>query len=462
MDKFSLPHDSKMLTRDFTFGVATSSYQIEGGVAEGGRTPSIWDSFCRTPGKVDNGDTGDVACDHFHLWKQDIAMIKSLGVDAYRLSIAWPRIMPTDGVVNQEGLAFYERIIDECHALGMKVSVTLYHWDLPQYLEDKGGWLNRETAYKFAVYADVVSQHFGDKIDSYTTLNEPFVSAFLGYRWGEHAPGIKGESEGFLASHHLMLGHGLAMPMLRKNAPKAQCGVVFNASPSYPLTEADQAAAEYNEAENYQWFIDPVLKGEYPAVVMEKRKMHMPMILKGDLEIISAPVDYIGINYYSRNVAKFDDKGNVKTVPQTEAEKTYIGWEVYPQGLTDLMVRLNDRYDNLPPIYITENGAAGNDKLIDGVVNDEQRVRYLQNHLVAVDSAIKAGVNIAGYYVWSLMDNFEWAYGYTQRFGIVYVDYETQERTLKQSALAYQNMLKERNQLFAQEQQLTQACAEEI
>ncbi|MGR5119507.1 GH1 family beta-glucosidase [Vibrio astriarenae] len=444
MNKYQLPQDSKLRSPEFVFGVATSSYQIEGGVMEGGRTPSIWDTFCKKPGAVDNGDNGDVACDHYHLWKQDIEMIQGLGVDAYRLSIAWPRILPRDGEVNPEGLAFYEQIIDECHARGLKVFVTLYHWDLPQYLEDKGGWLNRETAYKFAEYAEVVSRHFGDKIDVYTTLNEPFVSAFLGYRWGEHAPGIKGEKEGFLASHHLMLGHGLAMPVLRKNAPKSKHGVVFNAAPGYALTPADQAAADYADAENYQWFIDPVLKGEYPALVLDKRADVLPMILEGDLDIISAPVDYIGINYYSRNLVHFNEQGDVQKVIPEGAECTYIGWEIYPQGLRDLMVRLNERYDNLPPIYITENGAAGNDELTHNKVNDEQRVRYFQSHLEALDEAVKAGVRIDGYFAWSLMDNFEWAFGYCQRFGIVHVDYNTQQRTLKQSAIAYRNMLLER------------------
>ncbi|CAM4284630.1 GH1 family beta-glucosidase [Vibrio agarivorans] len=444
MNKYQLPQDSKLRSPEFVFGVATSSYQIEGGVMEGGRTPSIWDTFCKKPGAVDNGDNGDVACDHYHLWKQDIEMIQGLGVDAYRLSIAWPRILPRDGEVNPEGLAFYEQIIDECHARGLKVFVTLYHWDLPQYLEDKGGWLNRETAYKFAEYAEVVSRHFGDKIDVYTTLNEPFVSAFLGYRWGEHAPGIKGEREGFLASHHLMLGHGLAMPVLRKNAPKSKHGVVFNASPGYALTPADQAAADYADAENYQWFIDPVLKGEYPALVLDKRADVLPMILEGDLDIISAPVDYIGINYYSRNLVHFNEQGDVQKVIPEGAECTYIGWEIYPQGLRDLMVRLNERYDNLPPIYITENGAAGNDELTQNKVNDEQRVRYFQSHLEALDEAVKAGVRIDGYFAWSLMDNFEWAFGYCQRFGIVHVNYNTQQRTLKQSAIAYRNMLLER------------------
>lgn len=444
MNQYQIPKDSTLRSKEFVFGVATSSYQIEGGIQEGGRTPSIWDTFCNTPGKVDNGDSGAVACDHYHLWQQDIELIADLGVDAYRLSIAWPRILPQDGVVNPQGLAFYEQIIDECHARGMKVYVTLYHWDLPQYLEDKGGWLNRETAYKFAHYAEVVSRYFGNKIDVYSTLNEPFVAAFLGYRWGIHAPGIVGDKEGFLASHHLMLGHGLAMPILRANAPQSKHGVVFNATPSYPVTEEDKGAAEYCDAGNYHWFVDPVLKGEYPELIREQHQADMPMILPGDLEIISAPVDYIGINYYTRSLARYTQNGKVETVKRDDVESTYIGWEIYPQGLTDLLLRFRERYDNLPPIYITENGAAGNDCLVDGKVHDDQRVAYFQSHLEAVDNAIKAGVRVDGYFAWSLMDNFEWSFGYQQRFGIVHVDYQTQKRTLKQSAIAYRNMLLER------------------
>lgn len=444
INKYQLPKDSQLLTSEFVFGVATSSYQIEGGVNEGGRTPSIWDTFCKTPGKVDKGDNGDVACDHYHLWKQDIDMIAGLGVDAYRLSISWPRILPQDGVINPEGLEFYEQIIDECHARGLKVYVTLYHWDLPQYIGDRGGWLNRETAFKFAEYADVVSAYFGNKIDVYTTLNEPFVAAFLGYRWGEHAPGIKGEKEGYLAAHHLMLAHGLAIPVLRKNAPESKHGIVFNATPSYPVSDQDQAAADYCEAENFHWFMDPVLKGKYPSLVVEKQQVNMPMILEGDLEIMSAPVDYIGINYYTRSVARFNEHNEIETIKPEGAEFTHIGWEIYPQGLTDLLVRIDQRYDNVPPLYVTENGAAGNDSIIDGEVNDEQRVRYFQTHLEAVDNAIRAGVRVDGYFAWSLMDNFEWAFGYEQRFGIVHVDYKTQKRTLKQSAIAYRNMLLER------------------
>ncbi|SDH01653.1 beta-glucosidase [Vibrio xiamenensis] len=446
MNSYQLAEDSKLNQPEFVFGVATSSYQIEGGVNLGGRTASIWDTFCRQPGAVDNGDNGDVACDHFHLWQQDIDMIADLGVDAYRLSIAWPRILPRDGELNPQGLNFYQQIIDACHARGVKVFVTLYHWDLPQYLQDKGGWLNRETAYKFAEYAEVVSAHFGDQIDVYTTLNEPFVAAFLGYRWGVHAPGIKGEREGFLASHHMLLGHGLAMPILRRNAPNAKHGIVFNASPSYPLTPSDQGAADYSEAEGYHWFMDPVLKGEYPFEVVERQSDNMPMILAGDLDLISAPVDYVGINYYTRHVCRYNENGDIVNVEQPSAEHTYIGWEIYPQGLTDLLVRIHQRYEDLPPMYITENGAAGNDELKNGEVVDQQRTRYFQTHLEAVDNAIRQGVDIQGYFAWSLMDNFEWAFGYCQRFGIVHVDYQTQKRTLKHSAIAYRNMLLARKQ----------------
>lgn len=445
MNKYQLPHDSSMLSKDFVFGVATSSYQIEGGVTADGRCPSIWDTFCLRPNTVDNNDNGDIACDHYHLWKQDITMIKELGVDAYRFSIAWPRIIDKDGIVNTAGLAFYERIIDECRQQGLKVYVTLYHWDLPQYLEDRGGWLNRETAYKFAEYANIVSQYFGNKIDCYTTLNEPFVSAFLGYRWGIHAPGIKGEKEGFQASHHLLLAHGLAMPLLRQNAPASKHGIVLNVTPAYPETKADENAAKYEDAESCHWFMEPILHGNYPDLVLEKQKENLPVILEKDLQIISAPIDYLGINFYTRSVVRYGSNRQIQSVSQNDAEHTHIGWEVYPQALTDVLLRIHHYYKELPPIFITENGAAVNDKLVDGEVHDEQRIRYFQAHLNAVNNAIKSGVKVSGYFAWSLMDNFEWAFGYQQRFGLVYVDYATQKRTLKHSAIAYRNMLEDRS-----------------
>ncbi|CAH0528847.1 GH1 family beta-glucosidase [Vibrio hippocampi] len=450
--KYQIPADSKLIEPNFVFGVATSSYQIEGGVREGGRTPSIWDTFCRKAGVVNNFDNGDVACDHYHLWQHDIAMIADLGVDAYRLSVSWSRILPQDGVVNPQGLEFYSNIIDECHRKGLKVYVTLYHWDLPQYLEDKGGWLNRETAYKFAQYADVVSQFFGHKIDVYTTLNEPFVSAFLGYRWGIHAPGVKGDKQGFQAAHHLMLAHGLAMPVLRRNAPNSLHGLVVNVCPAYPVNSTDVAAAEFKAADGYLWFIDPVFTGQYPEVVCKKLVEYMPLILEGDMEIISAPLDYLGINYYSREVIGTNPDGQPEIAPQTEAEHTFIGWEVYPRGLTDVLVLLKQRYANLPPMYITENGAACDDEQEGGVIHDDQRIAYYQTHLTALDEAIRQGVDIRGYFAWSLMDNFEWAFGYSQRFGIVHVDYQTQERTLKNSALAFRGMLKQRKKTISSSQ----------
>lgn len=445
MHSYQIPENSALRSPDFIFGVSTSSYQIEGGVHEGGRGVSIWDTFSHREGTIENNDNGDVACDHYHLWEQDIEMIHDLGVDAYRLSIAWPRIVPEEGVVNAQGLAFYKKIIDACHAKGIKVFVTLYHWDLPQYLEDRGGWLNRETAYKFAAYADIVSAFFGDRIDVYTTLNEPLVSSYLGYRLGIHAPGIKGDKEGFQASHHLMLAHGLAMPVLRKNAPNSRHGLVINAGPAYPESPSDQDAADYFDAEFWHWFIDPVLKGEYPAAVLERQSQNRPLILKGDLDIISAPIDYLGINYYSRFVVRFTPDHQIEVVDQENVEKTLMGWEIYPQGLTDLLVRIKERYQHLPPIYITENGASGDDKVDEnGEVHDEQRIRYVQEHLNALDTAIKRGVRVDGYFAWSLMDNFEWAYGYRQRFGMVHVDYQSQKRTLKDSAIAYKKMLKDR------------------
>lgn len=444
---FKLPDDSRMWRPEFEFGVATSSYQIEGAVDEDGRTPSIWDEFCQQPGAILDSENGDIACDHYHRWQQDIDLIASLNVDCYRLSIAWPRIIPEPGVVNAKGLAFYERLIDALKARGIKVFVTLYHWDLPQYLEDQGGWLNRETAYRFAEYARVIAHHFGNKIDIYATLNEPMCSAWLGYRFGTHAPGKKGEQEGFLAAHHLLLAHGLAMPELRQWAPQARCGIVVNASPGFAASasQADQQAALDHDSEDHHWFIEPVLEGHYPASVLERYAAIMPDFASEDLKQIQQPIDFLGLNYYSRSLIRAEDGQPQKVTPAADVECTHIGWEIYPQGLTTLLTRLQQRYD-LPPIYIAENGAASNDHLIAGAVDDPQRVRYFQQHLMAVDEAIRKGVEVKAYYAWSLMDNFEWAYGYQQRFGLVYVDYTNQQRILKTSGRCYQQMLAARAQ----------------
>jgi len=442
---FNIPATSKLRDKTFTFGVATASFQIEGSSAADGRCESIWDRFCATPGKVLHGDKGEPACDHYRRLEQDLDLIESLGVDAYRFSIAWPRIEPSPGVWNEAGFAFYERLVDGLIARGIKPFATLYHWDLPQYLEDQGGWINRETAYKFAVYADKVSARLGNRVASYATFNEPWCSAFLGYRFGIHAPGLKSDRLGFQAAHHLLLAHGLALPAMRANAPKAQHGIVLNMTPSYANSDSpeDQWAAEFADAENTHTYLQPLLQGSYPTVVFDQHPDWAPTQLADDLAIMAAPIDFLGINYYTRGVIEKSATGDYQTVPQADA-KTDIGWSIYPAGLTDLLVDLNARYSNLPPVFITENGAADNTELVAGAVHDTMRTDYYNQHLNAVHQAIEAGVDIQGYFAWSLMDNFEWAYGYSQRFGIVHVDYQTQVRTIKTSGKSWQQFLADR------------------
>lgn len=430
----------------FTMGVATSSFQIEGGADS--REPCIWDTFCQQPGKIADQSDGLVACDHINRWPEDIDMIASLNVDAYRFSISWPRIIRADGSVNQDGLDFYIGILDALAERNIKAYVTLYHWDLPQYLEDEGGWLNRDTAFAFARYVDVVTQAFGDKVYSYATLNEPFCSAYLGYEAGIHAPGKVGKEYGKKAIHHLLLAHGLGMQVLRKNAPQTESGIVLNFTPFYPASdsEKDKAATQLAHIHFNDWYIRPIIEGEYPALLNELPAAHRPVIEDGDLEIIAQPIDFLGVNYYTR--AKVEDNGGEdphQLAPPADCEKTAMGWEVYPQGLTDLLLQLHRDF-TLPPLIITENGLASDDHMIDGVVDDQQRIRYLQSHMDAVSEAVRQGVNITGYFVWSLMDNFEWALGYEKRFGIVYVDYATQTRTLKNSALSLRRMLAPRKQ----------------
>ena len=442
---FNIPATSKLRDKTFTFGVATASFQIEGSSAADGRCESIWDRFCATPGKVLHGDKGEPACDHYRRLEQDLDLIESLGVDAYRFSIAWPRIEPSPGVWNEAGFAFYERLVDGLIARGIKPFATLYHWDLPQYLEDQGGWINRETAYKFAVYADKVSARLGNRVASYATFNEPWCSAFLGYRFGIHAPGLKSDRLGFQAAHHLLLAHGLALPAMRANAPKAQHGIVLNMTPSYANSDSpeDQLAAEFADAENTHTYLQPLLQGRYPTLVFAQHPDWAPIQLAEDLAIMAAPIDFLGINYYTRGVIEKSDSGDYQTVPQADA-KTDIGWSIYPAGLTDLLVDLNARYSNLPPVFITENGAADNTELVAGAVHDTMRTDYYNQHLNSVHQAIEAGVDIQGYFAWSLMDNFEWAYGYSQRFGIVHVDYQTQVRTIKTSGKSWQQFLADR------------------
>ncbi|MCC2616600.1 beta-glucosidase [Aestuariibacter halophilus] len=445
MTQFSLAHTSPLLAPGFTMGVATSSFQIEG--ATGKAEPCIWDRFCAQPGAIRDASDGLVACQHVELWQQDIDLIAGLGVDAYRFSVAWGRVMHRDGSLNPEGIAFYINILDALAARGIKAYVTLYHWDLPAYLEDQGGWLSRETAYRFRDYVRAVTEAFGDRVYSYATLNEPFCSAYLGYEVGIHAPGKASIKGGRQAAHHLLLAHGLAMQVLKQSAPNAEHGIVLNFSPTYPATDCDddrQAAMLADEKFNH-WYIQPLLEGKYPAYLQRLSSCDRPDIEEGDMAIIAQPLDFIGINYYTRMRCTLDSAGEPMEVgPPTGAETTAMGWEVYSQGLTDLLTRLHSRF-SLPPLLITENGAATDDELVDGAVVDEQRCRYLQHHFEAVEKAILAGVDIRGYFVWSLMDNFEWAEGYAKRFGIVYVDFDTQQRVLKSSAQALTHLLTQRN-----------------
>ena len=445
MNTISLPQNSKMLSKAFTYGVATAAFQIEGGIDE--RLPCIWDTFCGKEKTIADSSNGAVACDHFNRWQEDIELISHLGVDAYRLSISWPRVITKSGELNPAGVKFYTDILDELKRRNIKAFVTLYHWDLPQHLEDNGGWLNRETAYKFQQYADLISKAFGDRVYSYATLNEPFCSAYLGYEVGVHAPGKVGKEFGKKAAHHLLLAHGLAIQVLNKNCPNALNGIVLNFTPCYSVTDsaADIAASSYADDYFNQWYLQPIMQGKYPEIIHQLPKGNQPEILSGDMEIISTSLDFLGVNFYTRLFYKAPDESTTDAFIELEHQepKTDIGWEIYPKALSELLISLNEKY-TLPPIYITENGAAMADKLIDSEVNDVDRIDYYQRHLSEVDVAISKGVDIQGYFAWSLMDNFEWAEGYLKRFGIVYVDYESQERTIKSSGHAYKALISNR------------------
>jgi len=438
--KIIIPNNSRLHTPDFIYGVATASFQIEGGRQS--RTQNIWDSFCQSAEKIEDNSNGDVACNHFQLWEDDVELIRSLNVDAYRLSISWTRVLHNDGTLNNKGIDFYINLLDKLIEYGIKPFVTFYHWDLPQHLEDKGGWLNRDTAYHFRDYTDKISRIFKDRVYSYATLNEPYCSAHLGYQDGIHAPGIKGKQFGKKAAHHLLLAHGLAMQVLQINSPQSKNGIVVNVTPTYPATDniEDIKAANIADQDFNHWYIKPILDGKYPDLLDLMPEQHRPDILQDDLKIISTPIDYIGVNYYTRTViqASEDDFYDIKDpsiMPLTEMD-----WEVYPEGFYDILTRLNNEYQ-LPPVYLTENGAAMPDEIIADEVNDLDRIEFFQGHLEAVHRAIEAGVDIQCYFAWSLMDNFEWARGYTKRFGLVYVDYETQQRTIKQSGFAYRDFI---------------------
>ena len=444
MKDIKLPNTSPMLDRKFTFGTATSSFQIEGDAEN--RMESIWDVFCRTPGAVADNSDGAVACEHILRWREDVEMLKQLGVDAYRFSISWPRVMNQEGELNEKGVSFYIQLLDVLIEANIKPFVTLYHWDLPQYLEAKGGWLYRQTAYDFQNYADKITAALGERVYSYATFNEPFCSAYLGYEIGVHAPGRKGRKLGRTAAHHILLAHGLGMQVLRKNAPHALNGIVLNFTPCYSASdsEADELATEMADQYINQWYMQPVMEGSYPYVIDALADNEKPPIESGDMETICQPLDFIGINFYTRLHYSAPKKAeDLFHEHAHQAPMTDIGWEIYPEALRELLISLHKRY-KLPPVYITENGAAMADVLQDGMVDDEDRIDYYTGHLNAVNGAIEAGVKVSGYFAWSLMDNFEWAEGYEKRFGLVYVDFDTQERTFKNSAKAYQRLLASR------------------
>ncbi|MFG1603221.1 GH1 family beta-glucosidase [Actinoplanes sp. NPDC049265] len=415
----------------FEIGVSTAAYQIEGAVAEDGRGPSVWDTFAHTPGRVKNGDTGDVACDHYHRWPEDVALMADLGVDAYRFSIAWPRVQPTgSGAPNAAGLDFYERLVDALLQRGIAPLPTLFHWDLPQALEDQGGWLSRSTAERFAEYAGLVADRLGDRVHRWITLNEPVVHMAEGYAWGGGAPGKSLMFGALPVAHHQLLGHGLATTVLRERGA-TEVMITNNCSPVLPATddEADVMAAAVYDSFHNRLFNDPILLGTYPEMLGE---FLGDLIRDGDLATIHTPLDALGINYYNPTriaAAAADADLPFDPRPIEGVPTTAFGWPVVPGGLRDLLVGLKDTYgDALPPVYITENGCSTPDG-----TDDTFRIDYLRGHLDALRGAIEAGVDVRGYYIWSLMDNFEWREGYSQRFGLVRMDFETQQRTPKES-----------------------------
>jgi len=423
----------------FVWGTATAAYQVEGAAAEDGRGESIWDRFSATPGNVANGDTGAVACDTYHRYAEDIRLMHELGIGAFRLSVAWPRILPGGrGRVNQAGLDYYDRLVDDLLAGGLDPYLTLYHWDLPQALEEKGGWPVWDTVDAFTEYTEVVVARLGDRVRHWITQNEPWVISWLGYGLGVHAPGRQSERDALAAGHHVLLAHGKAAEVIRRVAPSAEVGITIDLVPTYPFSdgEADVEAARQSDGFRNRWFLDPVLGRGYPADMLERYAEILPPIADGDLETIAAPLDFLGVNYYTRNVVR----AGVGEVATEGAEHTDMGWEVYPDGLRDLLVRLHAEYE-LPDLHITENGAAFPDSRNNGTVPDPRRIAYLGGHLDAVASAIADGVPVRGYFLWSLLDNFEWAFGYSRRFGIVYVDFETLERVPKDSFAWYRDFI---------------------
>jgi beta-glucosidase len=435
--------------KDFTWGAATAAFQIEGATTADGRGESIWDRFAHTPGKVHNGDTGDPACEHYYRWREDLDLIASLGLRAYRFSISWPRIQPNGrGPANQKGIDFYRNLLEGLHEREIAPLVTLYHWDLPQALEDDGGWAARDTAERFAEYAELVFDGLGDLVEDWTTHNEPWVTAFLGYAFGTKAPGARDWRRAIAASHHVLLSHGRVVRAFRDRSRQGRIGITLNLTVARPGRDrdVDRAAARRLDGHFNRWFLDPILRGAYPDDLVELYEQQfgeLSAVRDGDLETIAQPIDYLGVNFYRPNVVLAHDDGSVlglRDVP-LDGDTTAMGWPVVPEALTELLVGLKREYGDVP-LLITENGAAFEDRVNGAeVIEDPDRVAFLQGHVAAVEQAIAEGVDVRGYYVWSLLDNFEWEHGYSQRFGIVYVDFETQRRIPKRSALWYRSRI---------------------
>ncbi|MCB9458473.1 MAG: beta-glucosidase [Anaerolineaceae bacterium] len=432
--------DKRIFPDDFVWGAATAAYQIEGAVNEGGRGKSIWDTFSHTPGKINNGDTGDVACDHYHRWQDDIALMKQINLEAYRFSIAWSRILPTGrGHINQAGLDFYSALVDGLLAADITPFVTLYHWDLPQALQDDGdGWQRRGIVDDYLAYVDIVSRTLGDRVQYWSTFNEPWVFSWSGYYFGEDAPGWQnGIKAALTTTHHALLAHGRAVPLLRQNVANAKVGIALDMNVAEPATDKpkDVAAAMRFDGFQNRWYLGPLFRGNYPEDMLELYAGNLPDIHDGDLAQINVPIDYLGINFYRRSVMAAGEEVppvNYRRVSPS-GDYTEMGSEVSPQGLYDIMKYVYDHYD-VPDLYITENGAAFKDEVsADQKVHDTKRVDYLYAHFGQAQRAIEDGIPLKGYFVWSLLDNFEWAYGYQMRFGLVYVDYETQRRIIKDS-----------------------------
>jgi beta-glucosidase len=436
---------TNQLPAEFVWGAATASYQIEGAAHDDGRGESVWDRFCATPGKVRNGDDGSVACDFYHRYRDDIALMRELGLDAFRFSIAWPRVLPSGrGKVNQAGLDFYDRLVDELLGNGIDPYVTLFHWDTPQVLDDAGGWPARETVDAFCEYVDAVATRLGDRVGHWITHNEPWVVSWVGHAWGHHAPGRISDTDALATAHHLLLAHGRAVEILRRLSPGSQIGITLNLDHPYPASddEADAAAARWVDGLHNRWFLDPIFRAEYPADMADEWAPIMPEVRDGDLTTIAADIDFLGVNNYTSPLVAADvNGGRSEIVRRQGVEHTDMGWEVVPDGLHDLLVRLQRDYQP-SALYITENGAAFPDvRAHDGGVDDPERQAYLEAHIDAAARAVAKGVRLRGYFTWSLLDNFEWAWGYWKRFGLIYIDYPTLERVPKGSFYWYRDLI---------------------